>query len=37
MKLVYRGQLDSSRPQRASGGGNDLPVTAKTCAAPWTT
>ena len=26
VKLVYRGQLDSSRPQRASGGGNDLPV-----------
>ena len=26
LKLVYRGQLDSSRPQRASGGGNDLPV-----------
>ena len=26
MKLVYRGQLDGSRPQRASGGGNDLPV-----------
>jgi thiol-disulfide isomerase/thioredoxin len=29
MKLVYRGQLDDSRPQRASGGGNDLPVTGK--------
>ena len=26
MKLIYRGQLDGSRPQRASGGGNDLPV-----------
>ena len=26
MKLVYRGQLDGSRPHRASGGGNDLPV-----------
>ena len=26
LKLVYRGQLDGSRPQRASGGGNDLPV-----------
>jgi hypothetical protein len=29
MKLVYRGQLDDARPQRASGGGNDLPVTGK--------
>ena len=29
MKLVYRGQLDSSRPQRSSGGGNDLPVTGE--------
>jgi thiol-disulfide isomerase/thioredoxin len=29
MKLVYRGQLDDSRPQRASGGGNDIPVTGK--------
>jgi hypothetical protein len=29
MKLVYRGQLDDSRPQRPSGGGNDLPVTGK--------
>jgi peroxiredoxin len=27
MKLVYRGQLDDSRPQRPSGGGNDIPVT----------
>lgn len=29
MKLVYRGQLDEARPQRASGGGNDLAVTGK--------
>jgi AhpC/TSA family len=29
MKLVYRGQLDDSRPQRASGGGNDIQVTGK--------
>ena len=29
MKLVYRGQLDDSRPRRPSGGGNDLPVTGK--------
>jgi hypothetical protein len=29
MRLVYRGQLDDSRPQRASGGGNDIPVTGK--------
>jgi thiol-disulfide isomerase/thioredoxin len=29
MKLVYRGQLDDSRPRRASGGGNDVPVTGK--------
>jgi thiol-disulfide isomerase/thioredoxin len=29
MKLVYRGQLDGSRPQRPSGGGNDLPVTGE--------
>jgi hypothetical protein len=29
MLLVYRGQLDDSRPQRASGGGNDIPVTGK--------
>lgn len=27
MALVYRGQLDDSRPQRPSGGGNDIPVT----------
>ena len=26
MKLVYRGQLDGSRPMRPSGGGNTLPV-----------
>jgi thiol-disulfide isomerase/thioredoxin len=29
MRLVYRGQFDSSRPHRASGGGNDIPVTGK--------
>ena len=29
LKLVYRGQLDDSRPQRPSGGGNDVPVTGK--------
>jgi hypothetical protein len=29
MRLVYRGQLDDSRPQRASGGGNDIPVTGR--------
>ncbi len=29
LKLVYRGQLDDSRPQRPSGGGNDIPVTGK--------
>jgi peroxiredoxin len=29
MKLVYRGQLDGSRPQRPSGGGNDIPVTGE--------
>ena len=29
MKLVYRGQLDDSRPQRPSGGGNDIPVTGR--------
>jgi len=29
MKLVYRGQLDDSRPYRPSGGGNDVPVTGK--------
>jgi thiol-disulfide isomerase/thioredoxin len=28
LKLVYRGQLDESRPRR-SGGGNDIPVTGK--------
>ncbi|WP_213804380.1 thioredoxin family protein [Granulicella sp. dw_53] len=29
MKLVYRGQLDDSRPKRPSGGGNDIPVTGR--------
>jgi hypothetical protein len=29
MKLVYRGQLDDSRPKRPSGGGNDIPVSGK--------
>lgn len=29
MELVYRGQLDDSRPKRPSGGGNDVPVTGK--------
>jgi hypothetical protein len=29
MKLVYRGQMDDSRPRRPSGGGNDIPVTGK--------
>jgi thiol-disulfide isomerase/thioredoxin len=29
LKLVYRGQLDDSRPQRPSGGGNDIAVTGK--------
>jgi hypothetical protein len=29
MTLVYRGQLDDSRPQRPGGGGNDVPVTGK--------
>ena len=29
LKLVYRGQLDDSRPQRPSGGGNDVPVPGK--------
>jgi len=29
MELVYRGQLDDSRPNRASGGGNEIPVTGK--------
>jgi len=27
LKLVYRGQLDGSRPRRADGSGNDTPVT----------
>ena len=26
LKLVYRGQLDASRPKRADGSGNDTPV-----------
>ncbi|HEX3569343.1 MAG TPA: thioredoxin family protein [Acidobacteriaceae bacterium] len=29
MELVYRGQLDDSRPRRPSGAGNDIPVTGK--------
>src|ERR1700743_3377800 len=29
MKLVYRGQLDDSRPKRPSGGGNDIPISGK--------
>lgn len=29
MKLVYRGQLDNSRPRRPSGGGNDIAVTGE--------
>jgi hypothetical protein len=29
LQLVYRGQLDSSRPKRPSGGGNDIPLTGK--------
>lgn len=29
MELVYRGQLDDSRPQRSSGDGNDIAVTGK--------
>jgi len=29
MELVYRGQLDDSRPRRADGWGNDAPVTGK--------
>ncbi|MDE3106313.1 MAG: thioredoxin family protein [Acidobacteriota bacterium] len=28
-RLVYRGQLDDSRPKRPSGGGNDIPVTGR--------
>lgn len=27
LRLVYRGQLDASRPKRADGSGNDTPVT----------
>ena len=29
MRLVYRGQLDDSRPRRPSGAGNDVPVTGR--------
>jgi len=29
LQLVYRGQLDGSRPKRPSGGGNDIPLTGK--------
>jgi thiol-disulfide isomerase/thioredoxin len=29
MELVYRGQIDDSRPRRADGWGNDTPVTGK--------
>ena len=29
MKLVYRGQLDSSRPQRRDDSGSDVPVTGQ--------
>lgn len=29
LKLVYRGQLDGSRPRRADGSGNDTPVTGE--------
>jgi len=29
LKLVYRGQLDGSRPRRADGSGNDTPVDGK--------
>ena len=29
MKLVYRGQLDGSRPKRSDGSGNEEPVTGK--------
>ncbi len=29
MELVYRGQLDDSRPRRSDGFGNDTPVTGK--------
>lgn len=27
LKLIYRGQLDGSRPKRADGSGNEIPVT----------
>src|SRR5579875_1340894 len=29
LELVYRGQLDDSRPRRSDGYGNDIPVTGK--------
>lgn len=29
MELVYRGQMDDSRPRRSDGYGNDVPVTGK--------
>jgi thiol-disulfide isomerase/thioredoxin len=29
MELVYRGQLDDSRPRRSDGSGNDTPVTGR--------
>ena len=29
MELVYRGQIDDSRPRRSDGYGNDVPVTGK--------
>ncbi len=29
MELVYRGQLDDSRPRRSDGYGNDTPVTGR--------
>jgi hypothetical protein len=29
LRLVYRGQLDDSRPKRSGGFGNDIPVTGK--------
>ena len=29
MELVYRGQLDDSRPRRGDGSGNDIPVTGR--------
>jgi hypothetical protein len=29
LKLVYRGQLDASRPRRPNGSGNDIPLSGK--------